>query len=110
MKNPPKSFKVGGVMTPRVTQQHIDDSDPCDKENCMLSEGFVDYLTEKFGADKNYKVKSTNHAAGTNSPRPNSPMSGRSQIADSSARTRGLITQCDERRRWGAKIHERWEG
>ena len=29
----PKSFKVGGVMTPRVTQQHIDDSDPCDKEN-----------------------------------------------------------------------------
>jgi hypothetical protein len=75
----PKSFKVGGVMTPRVTQQHIDKSAPCNKDSCMLSERFVDYLTEKFGADKNYKVKSTNHAAGTNSRCPNLPI-GRSQF------------------------------
>jgi hypothetical protein len=46
----PKSFKVGGVMTPRVTQQHIDKSAPCNKDSCMLSEGFVDHLTEKFNA------------------------------------------------------------
>ena len=78
----PKSFKVGRVMTPRVTQQHIDKNAPCNKDSCMLSEGFVDHLTEKFGADKNYKVKSTNHAACTNSPCPNSPI-GRSQFVRS---------------------------
>ena len=76
----------------------------------MLSEGFVDYLTETFGADKNYKVKSTNHAACTNSPCPNSPMSGRSQFVRFERTHKGADQTMRRTSQIGAEIHERWEG
>jgi hypothetical protein len=46
-------LKVGDALTIPVTRLHIDKSTQCNKDSCVLSEGFVDYLTEKFGADKN---------------------------------------------------------
>ena len=89
-------LKVGDVLPVPVEREHIDKSAPCNKDSCMLSEGFVDHLTEKFGADKNYKVKTTNHAAcHVQTHR----CLGVPNLSDSSARTRGLIKQFDERRR-----------
>ena len=54
------TLKVGTVITVPVEQEHIEDSDPCNKDNCMLSRAFFAHLVALFG-DRNYKVKSTNH-------------------------------------------------
>ena len=65
---------------------------------CFLAFGSCSLAPDALGGRKNPD------ASHTNSPRPNSPMSGRSQFADSSARTTGLITQYDERRTKGLRL------
>jgi hypothetical protein len=41
---------------------HVRESDPCNKDNCMLSRGFIDYLVKTYGGKpSDFKVKSTNH-------------------------------------------------
>lgn len=58
----PMSFKVGGVIYVCVEDEHVQESDPCDKSNCMLTRAFSDYLVKTYGGKhSDYKVKSTNH-------------------------------------------------
>jgi hypothetical protein len=53
-------LRVGMVIPVSVAQDHIDDSDPCDKDNCMLSRAFIDLLSQS-GLSGPFRVKSTNH-------------------------------------------------
>lgn len=56
------SFKPGDAFYVPVGQEHINDSDPCNKENCMLTRGIIAWLVANYGGDpKKFKVKSTNH-------------------------------------------------
>lgn len=54
------SYKPGDAIYVPVEREHINDSDPCNKENCMLTRGVVAWLMANYG-EGNYKVKSTNH-------------------------------------------------
>lgn len=57
-----RELKVGTVIPTKVEQRHINDSDPCNKDNCMLQRSFVGQLVSLFGGKiGDYKVKATNH-------------------------------------------------
>ena len=51
-------FRPGERFVVPVRQEHIDDSDPCNKENCMVNRGALSWFAEKYG---DRKMKSTNH-------------------------------------------------
>lgn len=63
MKHKPKiRMKVGEVITIPVGSEHIRESDPCNKDNCMLSRALIAYLVATYGGSaRDFKVKSTNH-------------------------------------------------
>lgn len=52
-------FSVGSSHIAHVKREHINNSEPCNKDNCMLSRAVVDLLVTLYG--KKFKVKSTNH-------------------------------------------------
>lgn len=55
-------MKVGEVITLPVGNEHIRESDPCNKDNCMLTRAFIAYLVATYGGNaRDFKVKSTNH-------------------------------------------------
>lgn len=59
---PKSSFKPGDSFTVPVKQEHINDSDPCNKDNCMVTRAIFAWLKANYG-DRNFHVKSTNHGA-----------------------------------------------
>lgn len=63
MKHKPKTkMSVGDVITIPVGTEHIRESDPCNKDNCMLSRALDSYLVATYGGKaSDFKVKSTNH-------------------------------------------------
>lgn len=63
MKHKPKTrMKVGEVITIPVGNEHIRESDPCNKDNCMLSRALTAHLVATYGGNaRDFKVKSTNH-------------------------------------------------
>jgi len=62
MANATNTLKVGTAFFSPVNPEHIQGSDPCNKDNCMLSRSLPDYLVAKFGGKaSDYKIKSTNH-------------------------------------------------
>lgn len=61
MKHKPKlRFKVGDVLTIPVEQDHINDSDPCNKDNCMVNRAFLAWYSQTYG-HANSRAKATNH-------------------------------------------------
>ena len=57
-----KAFKPGDALYVNVGPEHIGDSDPCNKDNCMLSRSIIDFLVSTYGGKaSDFKVKSTNH-------------------------------------------------
>ncbi len=54
-----QKFNVGSSHPVRVKLEHIQDSDPCDKTNCMLTRSVIAYLLSMYG--ETFKVRSTNH-------------------------------------------------
>lgn len=64
-KHAPKtSFKTADVMFVKVEDEHVQESDPCNKSNCMLTRALSDHLVKTYGGKHSqYKVKSTNHGA-----------------------------------------------
>lgn len=60
---PKRTFRPGDAIYAEVdADRHIRESDPCNKDNCMLSRGFLDFLVKTYGGKaSDYKVKSTNH-------------------------------------------------
>lgn len=54
-----EKFPVGSSHRARVRTEDIKDSDPCNKNNCMLSRAVIYLLVSMYG--KKFKVKSTNH-------------------------------------------------
>lgn len=64
MKKAAFKTSVGSRWNIPVKQEHIQDSDPCKKTNCMLTRALVDFLGTLFGEPASkYHVKSTNHGA-----------------------------------------------
>lgn len=65
LKQKPKktTFKPGDALAIPVDKDlDVQQSDPCNKDNCMLSRAFIRYLVETYdGKSSDYKVKSTNH-------------------------------------------------
>lgn len=57
-----RTFKIsiGSRWIIPVKQEHINESDPCNKDKCMLTRALKAFLAENFG-QVNYRVKSTNH-------------------------------------------------
>lgn len=53
-------LKPGTIIPTQVAQPHIDNSDPCNKDNCMLSRAIFAHLVSVYG-DRNFRIKSTNH-------------------------------------------------
>ena len=51
-------FKPGDAFYVQVRQEHINDSDPCNKENCLVNGGALSWFAEKYG---DRKMKSTHH-------------------------------------------------
>lgn len=63
-KHKPKTtFRPGDALPIFVDETlHVRESDPCNKDNCMLSRAFIDHLVTTYGGKgSDYKVKSTNH-------------------------------------------------
>lgn len=63
-KHKPKTtFRPGDALPVYVDETlHVRESDPCNKDNCMLSRAFIDHLVKTYGGKSSeYKVKSTNH-------------------------------------------------
>jgi len=57
-----RAFRPGDALYVNVGPEHISDSDPCNKDNCMLTRAFADHLVKTYGGKvSDYKVKSTNH-------------------------------------------------
>lgn len=55
-------FRPGDPLYIPVDNQHICDSDPCNKDNCMLTRALIAFLVSTYGGKaSDYKVKSTNH-------------------------------------------------
>ena len=54
-----KKFAVGTSHAVYVKLENIQDSDPCNKDNCMLSRAVIAHLLSLYGTK--FKVKSTNH-------------------------------------------------
>lgn len=55
-------YKPGDCIYVGVWPEHIHNSDPCNKDNCMLSRAFIAWLVATYGGSANsFKVKSTNH-------------------------------------------------
>lgn len=54
-----QKFSVGSAHPAQVKTEHIQDSDPCDKTNCMLTRAVVSLLVSMYG--ETFKVRSTNH-------------------------------------------------
>lgn len=53
-----KRLKTGTVIRLAISRRNIDESDPCKKENCMLTRAFTEYLNSIYGS-AHYYVKST---------------------------------------------------
>lgn len=57
-----RTFKPGDSLYVNVGPEHIKDSDPCNKDNCMLTRALMQHLVKTYGGKpSDYKVKSTNH-------------------------------------------------
>ncbi len=54
------SFKPGDAFYVPVKKDSIDNSDPCNKDHCMVTRGFVKWGEEQYPG-VNLKPKSTNH-------------------------------------------------
>lgn len=55
-------LKAGDVIYVQVENGHVQESDPCNKSNCMLTRAFSDHLVKTYGGKhSDYKVRSTNH-------------------------------------------------
>src|SRR5271156_2270595 len=54
-------LKVGTVIPVQVSRSHIDNSIPCDKDHCMLALAKLDYLMVKYGTERSFRLKCTNH-------------------------------------------------
>jgi hypothetical protein len=55
-------LKPGDALYVPVNNEHICDSDPCNKDNCMLTRALIVHLVATYGGKaSDYKVKSTNH-------------------------------------------------
>ena len=57
---PKQKFRPGDAFYLQVRQEHIDDSDPCNKDNCMVTRAATAWYAETYG-HANSKAKSTNH-------------------------------------------------
>lgn len=57
-----KKFTVGSSHGTSVEAAHIADSDPCNKDNCMLTRSLTDTMSRYYDP-KEFKIKSTNHGA-----------------------------------------------
>lgn len=55
-----KVFKPGDAFYVPVGPEHIFDSDPCNKDNCMVNRAFLSWFAQTYG-HANCKAKSTNH-------------------------------------------------
>jgi hypothetical protein len=55
-----KKLARGTVFKVPVTRERIDESVPCDKNNCMLAVAFKDFLDEEFGRGNYYISAVTN--------------------------------------------------
>jgi hypothetical protein len=83
-------LKTGIAFYIPVNPEHINGSDPCNKDNCSLSRGGVSWLVSTFGGKaSDYKVKSTNHGM-------TFVMSGRRYIAVFDTKTAMRIYNYDE--------------
>lgn len=57
-----QKFSPGDAIHIGVGQENINDSDPCNKDNCMLSRAIIAWLVANYGGDpKRFGVKSTDH-------------------------------------------------
>lgn len=90
-KHKPKSrFAVGNVLNIDIRPEHISDSDPCNKDNCMLSRALPDYLVATYGGSaRDYKVKSTNHGT-------TFELNGRKYLAVFDSKTANRIYKYDQ--------------
>src|SRR5215468_3330126 len=57
---PRTKFRPGDAIYLRVEREHIDDSDPCNKDECMVNRAFYSWYGNTYG-HSNCKAKSTNH-------------------------------------------------
>lgn len=91
MKKAPKArLKVGDVMTVPVGKEHICDSDPCNKDSCMVSRAETAYLIATYGGTaRDYKVKSTNHGT-------TFELKGRKYLAVFDSKTAATIYRYDQ--------------
>lgn len=59
---PKRLLKPGDALYVPVGSAHICDSDPCNKDNCMLTRALIAHLVATYGGKSgDFKVKSTNH-------------------------------------------------
>jgi hypothetical protein len=96
-------LKVGDVLPVPVEREHIDKSAPCNKDSCMLSEGLVIISLRNL-----VQIRITRSKAPTTRPAQirhvQTHRLGVRNLSNSSARTKGLINQCDERRTKGLRL------
>lgn len=60
MSKPKAGFKPGDAFFVMVGKEHINDSDPCNKDKCMVNRAFIAWAEENYPG-QNLKPKSTNH-------------------------------------------------